>query len=160
MVSFEIDGLRFHLRAAAVVIEGEWVLLHRLEGDDIWALPGGRVNPGEEAAAAVVREMLEETDEKVSVAELLFAVENFFGVERELTHEVGLYFRTSLSPTSRLRDTSRSHAGIEGAHKLEFRWFHRFELEQADLRPAFLKQALQERELRFRHVVQRGENAL
>jgi ADP-ribose pyrophosphatase YjhB (NUDIX family) len=159
MVSFEIDRLRFHLRAAAVIVENEWVLLHRLEGDSIWALPGGRVNPGETASMAVARELMEETDQAVEVADLLFVVENFFVSGETSHHEVGLYFRSVLPSASPLRDRSRSHTGIEGSAKLEFRWFLRSELEPVNLRPAFLRQALSERRLGFRHVVQRGENA-
>lgn len=48
MISVNIAGHRFQLRAAAVVVHGGFVLLHRLQGDAFWALPGGRVEPGED----------------------------------------------------------------------------------------------------------------
>ena len=60
MISFDTAACRFQLRAAAVFLDEGHVLLHRLDGDPVWALPGGRVDPGEHAAAAVVREMQEE----------------------------------------------------------------------------------------------------
>ena len=156
MVSFDIDGHRFHLRAAAVVIEDGYALLHRLVGDPIWALPGGRVEPGEPAASAVVREMLEETDEQLECGELLFVVENFFEHNGTPQHEVGLYFRSSLSPESRLRDKTVSHAGTEGFKALEFRWFRLIELEQVNLHPVFLRGALAAPAGAVRHVVQGG----
>ncbi|WP_395848191.1 hypothetical protein [Cystobacter fuscus] len=49
MLSFDTPTHRFHLRAAAVIRQGPRVLLHRLETDTFWALPGGRVEPGVEA---------------------------------------------------------------------------------------------------------------
>lgn len=156
MISFELEGHRFHLRAAAVVMQGGRVLLHRLEGDEVWALPGGRVNPGETAAAAVSREMLEEAAQAVHVGELLFVVENFFDTGRTVNHEVGLYFRVDLPPDSPLRDATRVHVGVEGAAKLEFRWFACNELHSVNVHPAFLREALARPDLSFRHVVQHG----
>jgi ADP-ribose pyrophosphatase YjhB (NUDIX family) len=160
MVSFDFEGLRFHLRAAAVIVEDDRVLLHRLEGDPVWALPGGRVNPGEAAATAVARELEEETGQAVEVDDLLFVVENFFTADATAHHEVGLYFRAQLPASSRLRDFSCSHAGIEGGARLEYRWFRRTELGQVDLRPGFLRRALAEPLVGVKHRVQRGEQTV
>lgn len=78
MISFLAGEWRFHLRAAAVVRHGDFVLLHRLANDAFWALPGGRVEMGETAEAAVRREMREELATEVQVAGLLAVVENLF----------------------------------------------------------------------------------
>ena len=43
MIFFDADSRRFNLRAAAIVLNGSQVLLHRLEGDAFWSFPGGRV---------------------------------------------------------------------------------------------------------------------
>lgn len=37
-------------RPAAVIFQDEYVLLHQVESDDFWCLPGGWVEPGEHAA--------------------------------------------------------------------------------------------------------------
>ncbi len=118
MISVEISGHRFQLRAAAVVVHGDFVLLHRLEGDEYGALPRGRVEPGEDGQSTLVREMLEELDERVECSDLLYVVENFFEHGGKPNHEVGLYFRVQLAPVSRLLDKSRSHAGVEGDKRL------------------------------------------
>ena len=154
MISFDISGHRFHLRAAAVIIEDGYALLHRLEGDLIWALPGGRVEPGEPAALAVVREMLEETGEHIECGELLYVVENFFEHKGTPQHEVGLYFRSVLRRESRLRDKTVSHRGTEGGKALEFHWFQLAELESVNLHPAFLRSALAAPSSAVRHIVQ------
>ncbi|WP_348753724.1 NUDIX domain-containing protein, partial [uncultured Aquincola sp.] len=67
MISFSNSDWRFNLRAAAVVRHADFVLLHRLAGDAFWALPGGRVEMGETAEAAVRREMREELGTDVDV---------------------------------------------------------------------------------------------
>ena len=156
MISVDVGGFRFQLRAAAVVADDRFVLLHRLEGDEFWALPGGRVEPGEDARSTLVREMNEELAESVECDELLYVVENFFTHASKPNHEVGLYFATRLKPGSVLLDRSRSHWGAEGGNRLEFRWFAVEQLTSVDLRPSFLRQALSQTVLQFQHVVQRG----
>lgn len=156
MISVDIGGFRFQLRAAAVVIHDRSVLLHCLEGDKFWALPGGRVEPGEDARSTLVREMDEELTEAVECTELVYVVENFFTYASKPSHEVGLYFTTNLRPESALLDKSRSHWGVEGDSRLEFRWFAIDQLVGLDLRPSFLRQSLSRSVLQFEHVVQRG----
>jgi 8-oxo-dGTP pyrophosphatase MutT (NUDIX family) len=78
MISFDADSRRFNLRAAAIVLNGSQVLLHRLEGDAFWSFPGGRVEGGELGSSAAVREMAEELAEPVECGQLLWVVQNFF----------------------------------------------------------------------------------
>jgi ADP-ribose pyrophosphatase YjhB (NUDIX family) len=156
MISVDVGGFRFQLRAAAVVIHDRFVLLHRLEGDEFWALPGGRVEPGEDARSTLIREMDEELAESVECDKLLYVVEKFFAHAGKPNHEIGLYFATRLSPQSELFEKSRSYSGTEGSSRLEFRWFAIEQLRRLDLRPSFLRESLSQPVLQFQHIVQRG----
>lgn len=78
MIAVNIAGQRFQMRAAAVIVHDGHVLLHRHEDQHLWPLPGGRVEPGEDAASTVVRAMQEELEEPVESGELLYLAENFF----------------------------------------------------------------------------------
>ena len=155
-MSVDIGGFRFQLRAAAVVVHDRFVLLHRLAGDDFWALPGGRVEPGEDVRSTLIREMNEELTESVECDELLYVVENFFTHAGKPNHEIGLYFAARLGPRSELFDKSQSHSGTEGNSRLEFRWFAIEQLRELDLRPSFLKESLLQPVLHFQHIVQQG----
>lgn len=155
MISVDIGTHRFQLRAAAVFTAGDFVLLHRLEGDAFWTLPGGRVEPGEDAACTLVREMREELGQEVVCGDLVYVVENFFEDGGRQNHELGLYFSAAFAANSPILNTAKTHAGVEGSQRLEFEWFAPDRLANIDIRPSFLRLALAERERRFRHVVQR-----
>ena len=69
--------------AGAVVHDGEGrlLLVRRAHepGQGRWSLPGGRIEPGESAAEAAAREVLEETGLVVEVGELLATVDLWGG---------------------------------------------------------------------------------
>ena len=66
----------------AVVTDGQGRLLMikrgREPGAGLWSIPGGRIEPGETDAEALVREMLEETNLAVEVGRLLGRVQRPF----------------------------------------------------------------------------------
>lgn len=155
MISVHLEGQRFQLRAAAVVIHAGHLLVHRAPGDDYWALPGGRVEVGEEASVTVVREMKEELDEDVTCDRLLHVAENFFDLAGQRQHEVGFYFLVTLPEASRYLDKARTYRGVENHLALEYRWARLEELAAINLRPTFLHASLAATPLRFSHAVQR-----
>jgi 8-oxo-dGTP pyrophosphatase MutT (NUDIX family) len=159
MISFDTGARRFNLRAAAVVLDGSRVLLHRMDGDDFWTFPGGRVEAGEVASATVAREMQEELGEPISCGELLWVVENFFVYRGVSHHELGLYFRVGLEPRSRLLATAGPYVGSDAGVRLMFAWFERAELHSFKIRPSFVADALASPDLSFHHIVHRDEEA-
>ena len=102
-----------------------------------------------------VREMAEELGEGITCGPLLYVVENFFEYAGKAQHEIGLYYRAQLPPGSRLLRTDTEHAGVEGDKALVFAWFPRAMLDAVALHPLFLKAALRDEPVAFRHVVQR-----
>ena len=155
MISFRIDSHRFHFRAAAIALEHGHLLLHKLEGDTFWALPGGRVEAGEEASQTIVREFHEELGISVTCNELLGVGENFFEYDGEPHHEVGFYFSVSLPEYSEVRNTRVLHVGVEGSRRLEFKWFALSELREIDFRPVVLRESLVNGKIPP-HFIQRG----
>jgi 8-oxo-dGTP diphosphatase len=65
--------------AGAIVVDGDGRLLLIRRGQEpgrgLWSLPGGRCEPGEDAAAAAVRETYEETGLEVAAGRLVGRVE-------------------------------------------------------------------------------------
>jgi ADP-ribose pyrophosphatase YjhB (NUDIX family) len=155
MISFRVNSHRFHLRAGAIVLDAEHLLLHRLEGDTFWALPGGRVEVGEEGNCTIEREFKEELGLVAVCKELLTVGENFFEYEGEPHHEIGLYFSVTLPSDSPILNKQRTHCGVEGDKRLEFKWFRVTSLQGLDFRPAALREALAEGTVPL-HFVQRS----
>jgi ADP-ribose pyrophosphatase YjhB (NUDIX family) len=63
----------------AIVVDGQGRLLMIKRGHDpgagLWSIPGGRIEPGETDAEALVREMIEETGLTVEVGRLIGRVQ-------------------------------------------------------------------------------------
>ena len=90
----------------AVVKDGQGRLLLIKRGHEpgagLWSLPGGRIEPGETDAEALVREMLEETDLKVAPGRLLGSVKRP-GLDGDVI-DIRDYAATVISGTLRAGD--------------------------------------------------------
>ena len=158
MISFHENGRRFQLRAGGLAFFRDHVLLHRLKGETFWALPGGRVEMGEEATLAIEREFEEGLGTKGYCDDLIFVGENFFSHQGEPHHEIGKYFSIRLPKASSLLEVAVTHFGVEDHQRLEFKWFHRAELAKVDFRPLALRKMLAPGAALQRHFVQRAKN--
>jgi 8-oxo-dGTP pyrophosphatase MutT (NUDIX family) len=157
MISFDAGNMRFNLRAVAIIVHGDHVMLHRLDKDAFWSLPGGRVEPGERAEDAVVREMREELGVAVVVERTVCVVENFFAYGAKRHHEIGFYFLTVLDAESPVLDVSVEHYGFEQDKRITFKWFARARLADVDVRPSFLRELLAGDLDKMDHIVHHDE---
>lgn len=103
------------------------VLLCRNRPGNYFYLPGGHIEPGEAAAAALSREFLEECGAAVRVGSLLACEEHFFRQGSRLRHELNLVFHVEH------RSIPEDLQSLEA--DLEFRWVARTSLRTIDLRP-------------------------
>jgi 8-oxo-dGTP pyrophosphatase MutT (NUDIX family) len=132
----------FKLRAAAVCVHTDHVLLHQIVGRDDWFMPGGQVEFGESTRTTLAREMREELGTPVTVKDLLWVVENFFQA-RPRAQEVTFYYRIALPPDSPLSDTAQSFTRPDAdGTLLRFQWFRVEQLAPLPLFPTFLRTAL------------------
>lgn len=140
-LKFDRGDFRLNCRSAAVVINNEHVLLHKLKTDDFWALPGGRVEFFEFSDSTVIRELREELGWECKVIRHLWYVENFFEGYGTKYHELSNYYLVKIISEEKL-DCHNEFYDIEGDNRLVFMWFPISELPQMNIKPDFLKNRL------------------
>ncbi len=125
--------------AVVVAASGE-ILLHRRSDDGRWSTPGGILEPGEQPAAALVREVFEETGVRVAVERVASVVTEppFTYPNGDRVQFLDIAFRCCVVGGTPRTDTDES---------LEVDWFPPDELPA--LNPRVLR--------RIRHAHEEGE---
>jgi ADP-ribose pyrophosphatase YjhB (NUDIX family) len=142
MIVFDKDDRRFNYRVAGILLDHDRVLLEREVRTGDCCLPGGRVEWGEAASEAIVREMREELGTEVRIERLVWAVDNFFALDGRRYHEVSFYFLVGLLPGAALPSGQESFSN-KGTARTALQWYALDGLTEAPLYPTFLRTGLQ-----------------
>jgi len=126
----------WHLRVRAVVYENGKFLLCKETGGDYCFLPGGHVENGESAPAALEPEILEETGRKCEIKEYLGAAENAWIKNDVPNWEILHFFRVSIP------DSKTNPGIISPEDDIEFFWASPEEFEKINLLPVFTREIL------------------
>jgi ADP-ribose pyrophosphatase YjhB (NUDIX family) len=140
MIQFDKDGWRFNYRVAGILIRDGRVLLERDMVTGNCCLPGGRVEFGEPAGEAVVREMREEFGVEVKNERLIWAVDNFFMLDGLRYHELSFYFLMSL-PEGAVLPEEESMPNRDNPQTV-LEWHALLTLDDVNLCPTFLRAGL------------------
>jgi len=122
--------------ARALIRTGNSVLLCRNVRKGYRFLPGGHVELGESAAAAVARELHEEAGLEVRVGDLLLVSEALFEQGGKSRHEINLVFHVELPHQSLLAYPTPP---ISREPKIAFDWVPEPELGTANFLPASVR---------------------
>jgi 8-oxo-dGTP pyrophosphatase MutT (NUDIX family) len=137
MLSFDTNAGHFHVRAIAVCILNDCILIHQTPGHALWSLPGGRVEMGESSEEALVREMAEELHSSVQIRRLMATLElidnEFNG---QIFHEIGLYYAVELPDVAWQTEPFR---GPEQRNPADFWWCPLSYLNHVSLVPVAIK---------------------
>ena len=100
-VSFKTNEGKFNYRVCAVMINNGRILAMHDERSPYYYLPGGRVEMGETAEHAVVREVQEELNITPKIIRPLWLNQAFFteDVDGQNYHELCVYFLVDISNT-------------------------------------------------------------
>ena len=97
-VEIDADAWRFQPRVAAVCVWQDHVLLQEALDGEFWVLPGGRLQPLELTADALIRTMRWEIGQEVTVGRLLWVMEYIAPIAGRPVHELGFYYALEPSP--------------------------------------------------------------
>ena len=118
---------KFHLIARAVILNGRSVLLVRQKGMSNTFLPGGHIEIGESAGAALQREIREELGLRLEIEKFLGCVEAGWEECATCNYEINLLFKAIL-PHPEIPPVSRED-------HLEFLWSSVDDLGKNNLLP-------------------------
>lgn len=117
---------------AVIQREGYLLLAQRIGAENTF-LPGGHIEHGEPAKAALAREIKEELGHGVEIQRFLGAVEHAYGPMHERTHELNLLFECT-APSLPYPDNP---ASLEA--EFAFQWVRVDELPNSGLEPGVLR---------------------
>lgn len=147
-VQFFDGDARFKYRCAAVIIENDHILLHKVY--DYWTPPGGKISVMENSFEAVQREIYEESGEEIDVIRHLFTSETFYSRHDFPHHEVAVYY---LAGSKALWNKGKTITGDEGGRPIEYRWFHINDLPSMDIQPSFISEYIHRLEEAPAHII-------
>ena len=115
-ISFKVNNEKFNYRVCAMIISDNKILAMHDERSPYFYLPGGRVELGETAEHAVVREVQEELCVTTKVIRPLWLNQAFFteDVDKLNYHELCLYFLMDISETDILSKKVIIHMILNG----------------------------------------------
>lgn len=138
--TFKTDQGVFNYRVCGIIINDNKILVTKDNFSPYYYLPGGRLNLHESANDAVVRELEEELDIKVSINRPLWLCEKFYIEEQnnKQYHEICLYFLIDFSNTNLLLRGDK-FTKQEDSKTLLFEWVNFDELKNMYIYPNFIK---------------------
>ena len=158
MVHYKNEGCTFYHRTVGVFLNRGRVLLHQIDDNPYWSLPGGRGEEMESSRTGIMREMQEELGVNVTIERMLWAVENFYHRKDVDHHEIGFYYLLSLPEDHELYQRQGPFPGEEPAVPVQFQWHSLEALKDMRIFPAFLPEKLDNLSGEIEHLVNRYED--
>ena len=142
-LTVNLEDYLLNIRAAAIIVHNNKVLVHRNVNSDHYALLGGRVKIGEDSETTVIREILEEIGKKVEVTGYVATIENFFEMKNKKYHEI-LFVHKAEFEKEEDRKLEKTIKNAEGKEYLQYEWLEIDKLNNYNLLPNSIKNFLQE----------------
>jgi len=139
-ISFKSDNQKFNYRVCAMIISEGKILAMKDERSPYYYLPGGRVEIGETAENAVVREVQEELGITAKILRPIWLNQAFFTEEVDNIHyhELCIYFLMDTTNTD-LLSRGKIFTTKEGLRTHTFEWLEFDRLKDEYFYPLFLK---------------------
>ena len=120
-ISYTSGNEKFNYRVCAMIISDNKILAMHDERSPYYYLPGGRVQMGETAESAVIREVEEELNISPKIIRPLWINQSFFteDVDKLNYHEICIYFLMDISETD-LLEKGEKFTLREGHHTHDF----------------------------------------
>ena len=142
-VTFRSGDQKLNYRVCAMMIDNGRILAMHDDRSPYFYLPGGRVELGETAEYAVIREVQEELGVTARIQRPLWLNQGFFteDVNHLHYHELCIYFLMDISDTD-LLSRGDQFTCAEGTRTHRFQWLPFEQLKDEYFYPLFLKKEI------------------
>ena len=139
-----LDNKKLNIRACALIIHNNKLLVHNNISENHVALVGGRVKIGESSEDTLKREIKEEMGKEIEILEYVSTIENFFDADDMPYHEIMFVYRVDFKDDAdkKIIDSIKN---IEGEDELRYDWIDLDKIEQYPLKPQILKRMIKNR---------------
>lgn len=154
-LKLEGENLKLKVRANAVILHDNKLLVCSINDNGFWCCPGGHIHLGEDSKTAVLREAFEEVGVRFEDAKLLTIMESFFeGKKEKRFHEISFYYLMQGDiPEEKLCDYGYDENDEGKMVHLEFKWVDIDELDKIDFRPVDIREILNNRDFSLHHLI-------
>lgn len=133
-----LDNKKLNIRACALIIHNNKLLVHNNVNESHVALVGGRVKIGESSEDTLKREIKEEMGKEIEILEYVSTIENFFDADDMPYHEIMFVYKVDFKndEDKKIIDSIKN---IEGEDELRYDWIDLDKIEEYPLKPQILK---------------------
>lgn len=142
-LTIDVENYKLNVRASAVIIHNNKVLVHKNINSDHFALIGGRVEIGEDSENTIKREIKEELGKCIEVTGYISTVENFFEMKDAKYHEILFTHRAEFT-NEEDKKIEYTLKNVEGKDYLQYEWLDLDKIEEYPLLPEAVKEVLKE----------------
>lgn len=143
-ISIDVNDYKLNIRAGAVIIHNNKLLVHKNINSDHYALPGGRIAIGENSEETIKREILEEIGKEIETIGYISTIENFFEMNNKKYHEIMFVYKAEFvnEKDKLIEDIIKN---IEGKDYLQYEWLDISAIEKYPILPKAIKEILREK---------------
>lgn len=146
-IGYKTSNTEFSLRAAALIIHKNRLLLVKNEKRGCFYTVGGGIQQNESSDKAVLRECYEETGCHFEIDRLIFIQERFFNLDNICHHEIVFFY---LMKEKELEIQNGMNTDQQNEYLY---WIPIDELENINLMPAFLKTEVKNISNEITHII-------
>lgn len=144
-ISVKIGDYILNVRAAIIVIHDNKLMVHHDVKLDHYALPGGRIEIGENSKTTVKREIIEEMGKEIEITGYISTIENLFIMNGNKYHEIMFVYKAEFK-NKEDKLIQQTIKNVEGNDYLQYEWIDLEEIDKMPLKPQAIKEILKKGE--------------
>ena len=150
-LSVVLDNKKLNIRACALIIHNNKLLVHNNVNESHVALVGGRVKIGESSEDTLKREIKEEMGKEIEILEYVSTIENFFDADDMPYHEIMFVYKVDFKndEDKKIIDSIKN---IEGEDELRYDWIDLDKIEEYPLKPQILKSMIKNKNFSIHEI--------